>query len=266
MDRIAREEGRALFGADPDAYDRGRPPYPDWIFESLKGSTALFEGARTLEIGPGTGLATRQLLKHGSRPLTVVEPDHRLAAVLKDNVLRGRDHCSLIPMSFEQAELPAGHFDLAVAATAFHWVEPRSGFTKLRTVLNPGGTAALFWNLFQDPDKPDPFHEATKSLLAPLAVSPSGAPDTLPWALERTARESEARAAGFDEITYDESRWSCEIDTEQVGLLYANFSAVQRLPADERDRLLEALMEIAETRFAGRVRRNMTSCLYQLRC
>ena len=265
MERIPREEGRRLFGADPDAYDAARPPYPDWIFESLRASGALFAGAATLEIGPGSGTPTRRLLEHGIRPLTLIEPDDRLAGVLLKRILPGNDHCELRTESFEEADLPDGYFDLAVAATAFHWVDPRSGLSKLRRVLTPAGTAALIWNLFQDPGKPDPFHEATKSLLAPMAVSPSGAPDTLPWALDRAAREREARRAGFTRVSYEESRWSYEISTEQVGMLYANFSGVQRLPAGERSRLLNALMDIAEDAFAGRVVRNMTSCLYQLR-
>ena len=42
MERIERFEGRRLFGADPAGYDRSRPDYPDWIFDSLAAAGALY--------------------------------------------------------------------------------------------------------------------------------------------------------------------------------------------------------------------------------
>jgi hypothetical protein len=40
----------------------------------------------------------------------------------------------------------------------------------------------------------DPFHDATKTLLAPLSTSPSGVPDSLPHGLDCSAREADAHA------------------------------------------------------------------------
>ena len=72
------------------------------------------------------------------------------------------------------------------------------------------------------------------------------------------------RAAGFTRIDYFESRWTCVLDTEQVGKLYEGFSSVQRLDAESRARILTELMVIADTDFGGRVERNITSCLFIL--
>ena len=121
------------------------------------------------------------------------------------------------------------------------------------------------WNVFQQLGEEDEFHEATRSLLSPLASSPSGAPDTVPYALDREQRTAELRSAGFDQISYEQAQWSYSISTAQVGELYAGFSSIQRLPESERDRLLEKLMAIADSRFSGKVTRNMTTCLYQCR-
>jgi hypothetical protein len=63
-------EGRGLFGSDPRNYDEVRPPYPEPLYELLVAAGALRAGTATLEIGAGTGLATRRLLEPG-RPLTV---------------------------------------------------------------------------------------------------------------------------------------------------------------------------------------------------
>ena len=263
MVEIDPSEGRHLFGLNPEGYDATRPDYPQWIFEKLADSGALYPGAATLEIGPGTGRATRQLIRSGAEPLTLVEPDARFSRFLRDATAQ-LSTCSILETSFEDAPLEANRFDLAVAATSFHWVDPLVGMVKLRTLLRDGGTAALIWNVLQDLDKPDPFHDATEALLSSLAVSPSGRPNAIPFALDRVAREADAKSAGFQQVTYSESRWSFRLRTEQVGQLYEGFSQIQRLDEDARKAILGELMQIAETRFGGVVERNVTSCLYQL--
>jgi phospholipid N-methyltransferase len=125
-DRINRSEGRRLFGLDPEGYDATRPRYPSWIFEELTASKALFHGAATVEIGPGSGLATMRLIEHGADPLTLIEPDDRFAPMLR-RAIGQRPSCQVLHQSFEDATLTSDEFDLAVAATSFHWIEPVAG-------------------------------------------------------------------------------------------------------------------------------------------
>ena len=77
--------------------------------------------------------------------------------------------------------------------------------------------------------------------------------------------ERDALAAGFSEVTYEETRWAYQIDADQVKALYANFSSIQRLTPRARETLLDDLARIAREQFDGQVTRNMTTCLYQLR-
>lgn len=261
---IDPSEGRALFGLNPEAYDTVRPDYPPWVYERLRDSSALAKGAATLEIGAGSGLATRRLLEHGAGPLTVIEPDVRFAPLLESILERSTAECRLIRESFEDARLDRGAFDLVAAATAFHWVEQRAGLTKIFDVLRPGGYIALWWNIFQVLDRHDAFHEATYSLLAQLARSPSES-EGIPFALDRIQRETALDRAGFRDIQYTESHWTLTLGTAQVGALYETFSGIQRLPEDERRNLLDALMRIGDERFDGRVERHMTTCLYLAR-
>src|ERR1700742_1953770 len=79
---ITQEEGRSAFGADAANYDSARPDYPAWIYNTLRERCGLSAGAQVFEVGPGTGLATRPLLAAGAQ-VTAVEPDERLAKVLK---------------------------------------------------------------------------------------------------------------------------------------------------------------------------------------
>jgi len=83
MSQINRIEGRRAFGLDPAGYDQARPEYPSEVYHLLKERCGLRSGTRTFEIGPGTGLATKRLLRFGADPLLVVEPDERLADYLR---------------------------------------------------------------------------------------------------------------------------------------------------------------------------------------
>ena len=77
MSQINRIEGRRAFGLDPAGYDQARPEYPSGVYDLLRKRCGLRSGTRTFEIGPGTGLATKRLLRFGADPLLVVEPDDR---------------------------------------------------------------------------------------------------------------------------------------------------------------------------------------------
>src|SRR5690242_6402850 len=142
---IRLDEGRSAFGADAVNYDSARPEYPAWVYDELRTRCGLQPGAQVFEIGPGTGLATRHLLAAGAR-VTAVEPDERLAAVLKG---RSAD-ATVIHSIFENAVLPLGVFDLGASATAFHWVDQRAGLRKVASLLKPGGWWAMWWNVFGD--------------------------------------------------------------------------------------------------------------------
>src|SRR6476620_8956743 len=126
-EHIQLNEGRQLFGLNPQGYEDARPDYPMWIFDHLLERGALVDGTPTLEIGAGTGKATRRLLEYGANPLTIVEPDIRFAPLLGAVTDASPAKCHIVHDSFEDAVLSDNQFDLIVAATAFHWIEPTSG-------------------------------------------------------------------------------------------------------------------------------------------
>jgi len=263
---INEHEGRARFGGDPTTYDAIRPPYPDQVYTFLHTTGAVRPSVATLELGAGTGLASRRLLELGADPLTLLEPDVRFAPLLRSMAAPHAAHVQVVHTSFEDAVLPAHAYDLVAAATSFHWVHPAVRVVKAAQVLKPGGSLALWWNVFGDPERDDPYHEATRRVLDPLARSPSDPHDALPFALDTVARRREIVATGaFDEPDYAAYRWTLWLTTPQVGALYATFSAISRLPAPQRAALLNHLMEIAERDFGGRVARNMVTPVYVAR-
>lgn len=262
---IARREGRGLFGADPEGYDDARPTYPDWVFDKLEQAGLLVPDGPILEIGPATGLATRPLLARGAGPITLVEPDVRFEPVLQALLARPDVAGQLRCAGFEDVAIEPASLRLVVAATSFHWLEAVPALKKCRLALQADGAVALLWNVLQVLGADDPFHDATETVLAPLAASPSGAPNALPYALDRQARAADAAAAGFSNVDYEQTTWIETYSTARMAKLYAGFSSIQRLPAGERTQVLEQLMAIAERDFGGVIERNVTTCLYVLR-
>ena len=129
-----RQEARAIYGNDAPGYDAGRPDYPAEVYEILAARCGLRAGASVVEIGPGTGLVTRRLVAADAR-VVAVEPDQNMAAHLAAAV---SSDVEIIPRTFDQAPLPHDRFDLAVAATSFHWVD--------QGAVNPVVSAADFAN------------------------------------------------------------------------------------------------------------------------
>lgn len=261
---LPRDFGREAFGADPAAYHRARPTYPAATWDALRERASLAAGIDILEIGAGSGLATGPLLALDPAYLLAVEPDVRLARFLVETLDDPR--LEVLPQPFETVTLPDAGFDLAVSATAFHWLDAIPALRKLRRALRPGGAAALIWNEFGDPRRHDAFHEATAALFAGRAISPAaGGPVQIPHALQTDARRSDFSAADLIPDPPQYLAWTLLLDAEGVRRLYATYSNVTALPLDERNRLLNALAETAATQFSGRVERNMVTAIHTAR-
>jgi SAM-dependent methyltransferase len=250
--------GRVAFGLDPAGYHAARPAYPDWIYNVLCKCCGLRQNVATFEIGSGTGIATRRLLELGANPLVAVEPDDRLADFLHDTLKS--DALTVIRSSFEDAVLPAAGFDLGFSATAFHWLHEETALIKVADLLRPGGWWVMVWNDFGDPDRPDPFHEATKLLLNGPS-SPLMGDREIPFAQDKEARlRALEKTNAFDSIGHRSSAWSLVLDPDQVVKLYATYSNINIRP--DREAILAELGRIARDKFQGLVTRNMITSLY----
>jgi hypothetical protein len=263
MGKIDRAEGAHAFGNNPDEYHRSRPAYPERVFEILQQRCGLQPHCATLEIGAGTGLCTQKLIECGAFPLVVVEPDERLAAFLT-RTLREVD---VRVSTFESVDLPSEEFDLATSASAFHWLDEAKSLAKVGELLRDEGWWAVWWNLFFDVSRTDEFHKATRSLLGGLDQSPSYCPNERPsFAMDTEVRISQMKAADvFDQIEFEDLRWSVFLDAPRVRELYGTFSPISRLDRVERERLLNQLEQVAERDFGGSVELYITTPIYTAR-
>lgn len=262
---IDRAEGRHLFGADPALYHAARPEYPERVYAILAERCGLTAGTRVFEVGPGPGLVTKRLLRAGAR-VVAIEPDAALAAYLTTAAGHVGLEVEAHVASFEEARLPEASFDLGVAATSFHWLDQATGLRRARELLAPGGWWAMWWNVFNDPDRSDPFHDATTPLFRALARSPTTGERGRPqFALDLEARTRELAAAGFEDIEAETIPWTLCLDSDQVRDLYSTFSPIARLAHDERKAFLDELTAIAEDSFGGRVERAFLTTIYTSR-
>jgi len=261
---LQRDEGRHLFGLDPSGYEAGRPDYPSFVYDDLRDRCGLAPGAQVLEVGPGTGIVTRHLLSAGAR-VVAVEPDPSLASYLSS--AHQMDDLEIIGATLEAAELDHGRFDLAVAATSFHWVDQRHGLQKLSNSVMPGGWIALWWTLFRDPNQPDAFSTAVEDLLGPTTRGAFDEPNRPPFQLDDEHRRRDL--AVWAQAQDVESRivsWTCVLTPAQARALYASMATVIRRPLSEQQALLDQIETLASETFGGRVERNFVTALYTGRC
>ncbi len=265
-DRAIRPDaGRGLFGGDPAAYDRGRPAYPARVFEALE-EAGLGPGARILDVGAGTGLATLELARRGASSIVAIEPDGRMAERLRAKAAAAGAAIEVVEAGFEEYEPPAGAFDLVTAATSFHWVDEAAGLAKARRGLRAGGAIALWWHVFGDPERDDPFHEATREHLAARGRSPSAGAQGAPvHALAVEKRTGALRDAGFVEVRHELMRGSVSFTPAELRDLYSTFSNTAHLSPAERDQLLDYVEDTAAKDFGGAVTRPLVTSLYVAR-
>jgi protein-L-isoaspartate O-methyltransferase len=134
-----------VFDEVPGLCDRVRPGYPAALFWDLADITGIGAGSDVLEVGCGTGQATRQLAELAG-VVAAVEPGdgmadharHRLADLGNVHIERS---------AFEAWDDAGRRFDAVVAASSWHWVDPAVGWRRAHDVLRPGGWLAMLGHI-----------------------------------------------------------------------------------------------------------------------
>ena len=151
--RSKRRRQRGLFDAVAALYDSTRQGYPDEIVEAVVELTALAPGDRVLEVGCGTGQLTVSLARL-DLDLTAVDLGPDMVVLASEAV--GGDGARSVRFevtAFEDLEAGPGSFRVITSATAFHWVDPDTGWPKAAGLLEPDGFLALLGTaeIYADP-------------------------------------------------------------------------------------------------------------------
>ena len=252
-----------VFNEVPELYDRVRPTYPDELFADLMCITGMADGSSVLEVGCGTGQATRSLARLGAQ-VTAVEPGADLAALARRRLA---DFCNIEidTSTFEDWNDFGRRFDLVVAASAWHWVDPAIGWPRAHEVLRAGGWMALLGNVVVRRAGDVEVYAETADLHE--RFSP-GNPD---WGHPPLEEDVRTTAAGWGSVVdpgplfgattvrwYPTVQW---FDGNGFADLLRSTSIYRRLEPGVRERLLDAIAERIRVRMDDRAARRYLSVL-----
>ncbi len=258
-----RAAGR-LFNEVPELYDRVRPDYPDELFADLLAITGIHDGSMVLEVGCGTGQATRALAVRGFR-ICAVEAGSGMAAVARQR-LGNFDNVEVKNSTFEEWDSQGKHFDLLLAAASWHWVDPDVGWPKAHALLHPAGWMALIGNVVvRRPGELEVYAE-TADLHERFCP---GNPDWGHPPLEEEVRKtSDGWGVGVEDpgrwFGPTEVRWYPAVqwfDGAGFADLLRSASVYRRLKPEVRDPLLAAVAERIRERLGDRVPRRYLAVL-----
>jgi SAM-dependent methyltransferase len=263
MASAARRQLGRVFDEVPELYDRVRPTYPDELWADLVAITGLDDRSSVLEVGCGTGQATRSLAALGCS-VTAVELGPGMAALARQR-LATAPNVEIETSSFEEWDDRGRRFDVLVAAAAWHWVDPAIGWPRAHDVLRPGGWMALVGNIVvRRPGEPEVYAE-TADLHERFVP---GNPD---WGHPPLEDEVRATNEGWGEVNdpgdlfgttvvrwYPTVQW---FDGEGFADHLRSTSLYRKLDPGVRERLLDAIAERIRTRMGDRVPRRYLSVL-----
>lgn len=189
---------KRAFDTKAAVYERMRPHYGDELYQDLFRYVPIHPFDKVVEIGIGTGQATLPFLRRGCQ-LCAVEIGETLANRCKQK-FRDYPHFAILHAAFEETVWSPNAYDLVYAATAFHWIDPLIGYTKVYAMLKSGGVFARFANHPYVEKDNKPFRDALQSLYArylPGAKEPQPYTDKDAEAIAQTAAYY-----GFSDIVY----------------------------------------------------------------
>jgi SAM-dependent methyltransferase len=154
---------RERFTDRVDDYVRHRPGYPDGVRDLLERRLGLSPSSVVADLGSGTGILSRLLLRSGARVLGV-EPNAAMRAAAERDLAGQKDFTS-VEGTAEWTGLAPGSVDLVTAGQAFHWFDVPRTRVEVRRILRPQCGVALIWNV----RSATPFNDDYEDLLVRFA-------------------------------------------------------------------------------------------------
>jgi trans-aconitate methyltransferase len=242
MPRGSIDEQRLAFGTVAELYDRARPSYPAATIDTLCERAQLRPGSEVLEVGAGTGKATRLLAGRGLI-VTALEPDAAMAAIARRN---GAAHANveLEPLAFEDWR-PRQRVRAVVCFQAWHWIEPTVRYTLAADALENGGWLAAVWTFpeWATTTLRDAltavYAAAAPGLAADFPMHPASEPT-------RLAGDWTAEIAACPELTdahVHAHLWSARYSAAEYRALIETHQDHILLPKPEKARLLSAVAQ-----------------------
>ena len=258
---MAEEEPKeSIFNTVAETYDEVRPDYPVELVNDLVRETGCNRIAQVLEIGAGTGKLTKALASN-FQTMTGLELGNNLAEKAMEN-LAGFSNVKIVVGNFDTYQFPLESFDLVIAATSYHWLDPQNRSKRIGEILKSGGFAAIIETRHIDAGK-DNFPSDSQQCYIKWDEN-----TTEPYHLPT---QEEVETAGFrfrDEFegafenTFSRTYASdVAYDAGQYMKLLSTYSDTLRMNEASRNGLLDCLGNLIESGFGGKITK---SYLWQL--
>ena len=240
-----------LFDTVAELYDEVRPSYPEQVFKLLKEKTGIAENSVVLEVGCGTGQATRHL-RLLSADLTCIDVGENMLNINQQN----HSDVNFIHSSFEEFET-VKKFDLIVSATSWHLMDETTKYTKSYELLKPNGFLAVLTNFHIERD-PSAFHNRADYIYKKYLNS-EGKNLSGEQKLDDQRIEMENNLFNLSgEITIE---WAQEYLISEYIQLRRTYSDHLKLDNEERKNFEQELTSFANTNFNGVITKNYVTSL-----
>jgi trans-aconitate methyltransferase len=247
---------RLSFNEVPDIYDEIRPSYPAALFDAL--FEMLPSEPTIVEVGPGTGQATKDLLARGAS-VHAVEIGPATAAKLREKLPSARLRVSV--GDFEEVELPAASADGVFAATAYHWISLPAQTDRPAHLLRPGGVIAIV-DLIQVTSHVDRgFFEAVQPIYERYGEGHQGPAAPTREEVDPPIRQVLDDDERFVDVAVRRWDWDQTYTAADYRKLMLSYSGTQMMAAPQRLGLLDDMEAFVNEEFGGSVTRPLVATL-----
>ena len=225
---------RLTFGTVVDMYDEIRPTYPQALFDAL--FALLPPEPEVVEVGPGTGQATRDLLARGAR-----RPRHRDQSI--DGQPAAREPSDGAPRGERRRLRDDRHRRperrRVFASSAYHWISPAAQLDRPALILRPGGVLAIV-GLFQvDSPEDQGFYAAAQPIYERYGRADEGPPAEARTDVEPTIAQALAADPRFTDVEVHRWDWDQTYTAAGYRKLMLSFSDTNMMDASDRMGLVD---------------------------
>lgn len=247
---------RLSFNEVPDIYDEIRPNYPAELYGLL--FEMLPPDPEILEVGPGTGQATRDLLTRGAS-VHAIEIGPATAAKLRSKL--ASDRLRVTVGDFEELQLPPASADCVFSATAYHWISPAAQTDRPAHLLRPRGIVAIV-DLIQVTSPEDHgFFNAAQPIYERYGEQHDGPPAPLRDDADPAMHKLLEGDERFDEVVTRRWDWDQTYSASEYRKLMLSFSGTQMMSQVDRQGLLDELESLINVSFGGQIIRPLVATL-----
>jgi SAM-dependent methyltransferase len=253
---VPPDDIRLSFNEAAEIYDRVRPSYPIELFDDLFG--LLPDAPVVIEVGPGTGQATRDLLERGAS-VHAIEIGPAMAARLAANLESDRLRISV--GDFEVVSFAPVSADAVFSATAYHWISPAGQSDRPAAVLRRGGVLAVVDLIQVRSDADRGFFAAADPIYRRFGQGHAGPPAPTRSEVDppiRRALDADDRFGSVTVRTYD---WDQTYSAARYRDLMLSYSGTQMMEPSDRLGLLDAIESLVNDEFDGVVTRSLVATL-----